>query len=275
MFWQTSRFRIDLSRPRVMGIVNVTPDSFSDGGRHADANAAAAHCEQLLSEGADILDIGGESSRPGAQPVSVDDEWGRVMPVLEAALRLQCPVSIDTAKTEVMRRALDMGVDIVNDINALRAPGAMAAIGEHPNCGVCLMHMQGEPRSMQAAPAYADVVVTVSDFLAAQVAQLRGHGVAADRIVLDPGYGFGKSVEHNLALFRRQRELLSLGHPLLVGWSRKSTLGVVTGRGPGERLVASVAAALAAVELGARVVRVHDVAATVDALKVWQAAGLV
>ena len=275
MFWQTCRFRIDLTRPRVMGIVNVTPDSFSDGGQYADSSAAAAHCRQLLEEGADILDIGGESSRPGAKPVSIDDEWARVMPVLEAALMLRCAVSIDTAKTEIMRRALDMGVDIVNDINALRAPGAMEVVGEHPNCGVCLMHMQGEPRSMQSAPAYDDVVATVSDFLAGQVAQLRGHGVAAERIVLDPGYGFGKSVEHNLALFRRQRELLRLGHPLLVGWSRKSTLGTVTGRGPGDRMVASVAAALAAVELGARVVRVHDVAATVDALKVWQAAGLV
>ncbi len=274
MFWQTSRFRIDLTCPRVMGIVNVTPDSFSDGGRYADSSAAAAHCEQLVKEGADILDIGGESSRPGAQPVSIDDEWTRVMPVLQAALKLQCPVSIDTAKTEVMRRALDMGVDIVNDINALCAPGAMDLVHEHPNCGVCLMHMQGEPRSMQSAPAYDDVVASVSDFLAGRVEQLRIRGVEAERIVLDPGYGFGKSVEHNLALFRRQRELLRLGHPLLVGWSRKSTLGAVTGRGPNERMVASVAAALAAVQLGARVVRVHDVAATVDALKVWQAAGL-
>jgi len=274
MIWQTSRFRIDLSRPRVMGIVNVTPDSFSDGGRYAGSNAAAAHCEQLVKEGADILDIGGESSRPGAQPVSVDDEWARVMPVLQAALKLQCPVSVDTAKTGVMQRALELGVDIVNDINALRAPGAMDLVSRYPDCGVCLMHMQGEPRSMQTAPVYDDVVATVRDFLAAQSEQLRARGVAAERIMLDPGYGFGKSVEHNLALFRRQRELLQLGHPLLVGWSRKSTLGVLTGRGPDERMVASVAAALAAVQLGARVVRVHDVAATVDALKVWQAAGL-
>jgi dihydropteroate synthase len=274
MFWQTSRFRIDLTRPRVMGIVNVTPDSFSDGGSHGNAASAAAHCEQLLKEGVDILDIGGESSRPGAQPVSGDDEWARVQLVLKSALTLRCPVSIDTAKTEVMQRALDLGVDIVNDINALRAPGAMEVVAAHPNCGVCLMHMQGEPRSMQSAPAYDDVLVTVRDFLASQVAQLRAHDVAEERIVLDPGYGFGKSIEHNLALFRRQRELLQLGHPLLIGWSRKSTLGVLTGRGPGERMVASVAAALAAVELGASVVRVHDVAATVDALKIWEAAGL-
>jgi len=274
MFWQTTRFRIDLTRPRVMGIVNVTPDSFSDGGRFADVRSAAAHCEQLLKEGADILDIGGESSRPGAQPVSPEDELVRVMPVLEAALQLQCPVSIDTAKTEVMRRALDLGVDIVNDINALRALGAMDVVAGHPSCGVCLMHMQGEPRSMQAAPAYDDVVASVKSFLENHAVQLQAQGVAAERIVLDPGYGFGKSVEHNLALFRRQRELLDLGFPLLVGWSRKSTLGTLTGRGPGERMVASVAAALAAVQLGARIVRVHDVAATVDALKIWQAAGL-
>lgn len=274
MFWQTTRFRIDLSRPRVMGIVNVTPDSFSDGGRFIDAVAAAAHCEQLLKEGADILDIGGESSRPGASPVSLEDELARVMPVLGEAVKLGCPVSLDTAKTEVMQRALDIGVDIINDIQALRAPGALTCVAAHPGCGVCLMHMQGEPRSMQAAPVYDDVLLAVQGFLAERMQGLQEAGVAAERIVLDPGYGFGKSMDHNLELLRRQRELLSLGRPLLVGWSRKSTLGLLTGKGPGDRLVPSVAAALAAVHHGASIIRVHDVAATVDALKVWSAIGL-
>jgi dihydropteroate synthase len=274
MFWQTTRFRIDLSRPRVMGIVNVTPDSFSDGGQFHDAMAGAAHCEQLLKEGADILDIGGESSRPGAAPVSVEDELARVVPVLTEAMKLGCPVSLDTAKTEVMQRALDLGVDIINDIQALRAPGAVDCVSAHPSCGVCLMHMQGEPRSMQAAPVYDDVLSTVKAFLSDRTGLLKDAGVGEDRIVLDPGYGFGKTVDHNLELFRRQRELLALGRPLLVGWSRKSTLGALTGRGPAERLIPSVAAALAAVQHGASIVRVHDVAATADALKVWTAAGL-
>lgn len=274
MFWQTTRFRIALAEPRVMGIVNVTPDSFSDGGRFADTGAALAHCEQLLSEGADILDIGGESTRPGAQPVDAAEELDRVLPVLEGALKLGCPVSIDTAKPELMRAALALGVDIVNDVQALRAPDALEAVCAAPACGVCLMHMQGEPRSMQAAPDYADVVDEVARFLAERADALAARGVARERVVLDPGFGFGKTVAHNFELLRRQRELLRLGYPLLAGWSRKSSLGAVTGRAPGERLVASVAAALAAVQHGARIVRVHDVAATVDALKVWRAAGL-
>jgi dihydropteroate synthase len=274
MFWQTTRHRIDLEAPRVMGIVNVTPDSFSDGGQHATAHAAIAHCEQLLKEGADILDIGGESSRPGAQPVPVEAELARVIPVLEAAMKLGCPLSVDTAKTEVMRAALDLGVDIVNDISALGADGALECIAAHAACGVCLMHMQGEPRSMQSAPMYADVVADVGAFLAHRAAALEARGVSRQRIVLDPGIGFGKTVEHNFELLRRQEELLRLGFPLLAGWSRKSSLGAITGRPAGERMVASVAAALAAVQRGARVVRVHDVAATVDALKVWRAAGL-
>jgi dihydropteroate synthase len=274
MHWQTTRHRIDLSQPRVMGIVNVTPDSFSDGGRHASTTAALVHCEQLLREGADILDIGGESTRPGADPVSVEAELARVMPVLEGALKLGVPVSIDTAKTEVMQAALALGVDIVNDVNALRAPGAIECVAANAGCGVCLMHMQGEPRSMQASPAYGDVVGEVAGFLAERADALRAQGVDAERIVLDPGIGFGKTVAHNVALLARQQELSSLGYPLLVGWSRKSSLGVITGRPAGERLVASVAAALAAVQHGAQIVRVHDVAATVDALKVWRAAGL-
>jgi dihydropteroate synthase len=274
MRWQTTRFLIELDRPRVMGIVNVTPDSFSDGGRHATAAAALAHCERVLAEGADILDIGGESTRPGAAPVAEDEELHRVMPVLEGALKLGCPVSLDTTKPAVMRAALDRGVDIVNDIRALRAEGALDLVAAHPSCGVCLMHMQGEPRSMQAAPRYDDVVAEVGAFLAARAQALRARGVAAERIVLDPGIGFGKTPDHNFELLRRQHELLQHGYPLLAGWSRKSSLGVLTGRQAGERLAASVAAALAAVQRGARIVRVHDVAATVDALRVWGAAGL-
>lgn len=273
-FWQTSRFRIDLSRPQVMGIVNVTPDSFSDGGRHADTTRALAHCERLVEEGADILDIGGESTRPGAAPVPLEEELQRVLPVLEGALALGVPVSIDTIKPEVMRRALDRGVDIVNDIHALCLPGAVEAVAAHPNCGVCLMHMRGDPATMQQRPAYDDVVAEVSAFLRERLQTVRAHGVDPERIVLDPGIGFGKSVEHNLELMRRQRELLALGQPLLLGWSRKSTLGALTGRPVEERLAASVAAALASVQLGARIVRVHDVAPTVDALKVWGAAAL-
>lgn len=273
--WQTSRFAIDLSRPRVMAIVNLTPDSFSDGGSLGNAATATHRCEQLLAEGADILDIGGESSRPGADPVPADEEWRRVDLVLRAALSLGCPVSLDSMKTEVMRRALDLGVDIVNDIRALRAPGAVEVVAAS-GAGVCLMHMRGEPRSMQVeAPLYGDVLAEVAAFLAERAQLLRTMGVDAARITVDPGIGFGKTVAHNFQLLARQRELLALGYPLLAGWSRKSSLGTVTGRAAEDRLAASVAAALAAVLNGASVVRVHDVAATVDALKVWQAAGLV
>ena len=274
MIWQTTRFEIDLRRARVMGIVNLTPDSFSDGGRLASATAAIAHCEALLAEGADLLDIGGESSRPGAEPVPADEEWRRVEPVLRAALTLGCPVSIDTMKTEVMQRALGLGVDIVNDIQALRANGAAEAVAGSA-AGVCLMHMRGEPRSMQAQPPfYDDVVAEVAAFLGDRAEALRTLGVAPARITVDPGIGFGKTVAQNFELLARQRELLVLGYPVLAGWSRKSSLGTVTGRPVGERVVASISAALAAVHHGARIVRVHDVAATVDALKVWQAAGL-
>ena len=273
MRWQTTRFQIDLTRVQVMGIVNLTPDSFSDGGRLANTAEALRHCEQLLAEGADMLDLGGESSRPGAQPVSVQEELDRVLPVLAGALKLGCPISIDTVKPEVMRAALAEGADIINDIRALQAKGAVQAVLEHPNCGVCLMHMRGEPESMQQQPTYADVLIEVSEFLRERMVDLLAKGVVAERIVLDPGIGFGKSVEHNLELLRRQQELLALGRPLLVGWSRKSTLGFITGREVSQRLAASVAAALASVQQGARIIRVHDVAATVDALKVWRAAG--
>ncbi|MFT3856961.1 MAG: dihydropteroate synthase [Aquabacterium sp.] len=272
--WQTTRFDIDLSRPRIMGIVNVTPDSFSDGGRHLHAEDALRQCERLIEDGADILDIGGESSRPGAPTLSVDEEWARIEPVLRAAVGLNVPVSVDTCKTEVMRRALDVGVDILNDIRALQAPGAEALVAQHGRCGVCLMHMKGAPSTMQDAPQYPDVVEEVKAFLAERLTRLRHQGVAPERIVLDPGFGFGKTPEHNIALMQRQPELLGLGAPLLVGWSRKSTLGHITGRPVDERMPASVAAALAGVQLGARVVRVHDVAATADALKVWRAFGM-
>lgn len=273
MIWQTTRHSIDLSQPRVMGIVNVTPDSFADGGMHATSAAALAHCEQLVQDGADLLDIGGESSRPSAARVSAADELARVIPVLRGALTLGVPVSVDTCKPEVMREALALGVDIVNDISALQAPGALDAVAAHPACGVCLMHMKGDPASMQLDVHYSDVVVEVGAFLAARAQTLTQCGVARERIVLDPGIGFGKRAEHNLELLRRQRELLALGYPLLVGWSRKSTLGQLTGRAVDDRLAASVAAALAAVDRGASIVRVHDVAATVDAFKVWRAAG--
>jgi dihydropteroate synthase len=267
--WRTSRFSIDVTRPRVMGIVNATPDSFSDGGRHADERSAIDHCERLVREGADILDIGGESTRPGARTPSAEEELARVLPVLRHAVTLGVPVSVDTSQPSVMRAALDLGVDIVNDVRALQRTGALEAVAAHAAAGVCLMHMQGEPGTMQAAPRYDDPVLDVAAFLAHRRDAALVAGIGFDRIVLDPGIGFGKTVAHNLALLARQRELVGLGSPLLVGWSRKSTLGQLTGREVDERLPASLAAALMAVERGARIVRVHDVAATVDALKVW------
>ncbi|WP_418320369.1 dihydropteroate synthase [Piscinibacter sakaiensis] len=274
MIWQTTRFAIDLGRPCVMGIVNLTPDSFSDGGGLVTPLDAARRCERLLADGADILDIGGESTRPGAEPVPADEEWWRLAPVLEAALQLGCPVSVDTMKTEVMRRALDLGVDIINDVQALRADGAVEALAASA-AGVCLMHMRGQPRSMQAdPPADCDIVAEVGKFLAERAAVLVAQGIDRRRITLDPGIGFGKTVRQNFELLQQTAALGELGYPLLVGWSRKSSLGVVTGRPVDQRGSASVAAALAALLHGARIVRVHDVAETVDALKVWQAAGL-
>ena len=270
--WQTSRFRIDLTRPQVMGIVNVTPDSFSDGGRFAHADAARAHCDRLVAEGADILDIGSESTRPGARLPDTAEQLARVLPVLRHAVTLGVPVSVDTADPAVMSAALALGVDILNDVRALQAPGALAVAAAHPGAGVCLMHMQGEPGSMQVAPHYDDDVVTaVAAFLAGRRDAALAAGIARERIALDPGIGFGKTPAHNLALAVHQRRLLELGCPLLLGWSRKSTLGQLTGRPVGERMAASVAAALAAVQYGAAIVRVHDVAETVDALKVWRA----
>ncbi len=272
-FWQTTRFRISLQRPLVMGIVNVTPDSFSDGGQHASTAAAVAHCERLVAEGADLLDIGGESTRPGAVAPGSDAELARVLPVVAEALRLGVPVSVDTSNPALMQRALELGADIVNDVRALHRPGALACVAAYPKAGVCLMHMRGEPATMQSQAQYGDVVAEVAAFLAQRLATVEAAGISAERVVLDPGIGFAKSPEHNLALLQRQAELCGLlARPLLVGWSRKGTLGLMTGRPVGERLAASVAAALAAVHHGAAIVRVHDVAATVDALKVWQAA---
>jgi dihydropteroate synthase len=273
LFWHTTRFCIDLSLPKVMGIVNVTPDSFSDGGQHADVAGALAHCERLIKEGVDILDIGGESTRPGADILHPDEEWRRLQPVLTQAITLGVPVSVDTCKAGLMQRALDLGVDIINDVHALTGPGCEQVVAAHTACGICLMHMRGDPATMQSQTDYDDVVLEVADHLQARLARMQALGVADERITLDPGIGFGKTPQQNLDLLRRQGELLALGRPLLVGWSRKSTLGAVTGRPVGERLPASLAAALASVVNGARVVRVHDVAATVDALTVWQAAG--
>ncbi len=271
MFWQTSRFRIDLSRPQVMGIVNLTPDSFSDGGRHNETTAALRHCEQLLREGADILDLGAESTRPGSPPVPLAQERERLMPVLREALTLGVPVSVDTYKPEIMQEALAMGLDIVNDIWALRHGAAAHVVASHPACGVCLMHMHGQPQTMQASPMEGDAVPVVRDFLMEVSARLLGLGVSQGRIAWDPGIGFGKTPDQNFALLARQEALLKAGYPLLVGWSRKSSLGAATGLEVGDRLVPSVAAALLAVERGARIVRVHDVRETVAALKVWQA----
>jgi len=271
MHWQTSRYLVDLSRPRVMGIVNVTPDSFSDGGRYASSRAALQLCEKLLVDGAHILDIGGESSRPGTPPVPLDEELARVLPVLREAVALGVPVSVDTYKPEVMREALALGADIINDIWALRQPGAREVIAGHATCGVCLMHMHGEPRTMQRSPMEGDAVPQVRLFLEAAAQALLEAGVQRDRIAWDPGIGFGKTVEQNFALLARQQELTQGGYPLVAGWSRKSSLGNVTGLPVNERLAPSLASALLAVERGARIVRVHDAKETLAALKVLQA----
>lgn len=271
MFWQTSGSLIDLGSPKVMGIVNITPDSFFDGGRYAVPSSALGHCEKLVADGADILDLGAESSRPGTPPVSQEDELGRLLPVLGEAVKLGVPVSVDTYKPAVMRQALDLGADIINDIWALRQPGAREVVANHPACGICLMHMFGEPQTMQQALLEGDAVPQVHDFLLQAAQALQAMGVRPERIVWDPGIGFGKSMAQNFALLARQQELLDAGYPLLAGWSRKSSLGTVTGWPVHERMVPSVAAALLAVERGARILRVHDVRETVAALKVWNA----
>lgn len=253
-----------------MGVVNVTPDSFSDGGQFARFDTALAQARRLLDEGADILDIGGESSRPGAAEVGTEDELSRTIPLIEALRDCGKPISVDTSKPEVMRAALAAGASIVNDVRALVAPGAVGAVAAS-DCGVVLMHMQGAPRTMQLEPRYDDVVAEVARFLAARRDAVLVAGVAPERIALDPGFGFGKTLEHNLALLRGLDALAAFGQPVLAGLSRKSMLGAITGKPVTDRLAASVAAALLAVQRGANIVRVHDVAATRDALAVWQA----
>jgi len=257
---------LDLSRPVVMGVLNVTPDSFSDGGRFLPVEAAVAHGVRLAEEGAAIIDIGGESTRPGAAPVSVDEELRRVVPVVERLrAATQAVISVDTSKPEVIREAVAAGAGLINDVRALAEPGALEAAAAS-GCAVCLMHMQGDPRTMQRAPSYVDVVKEVKAFLDEHVQRCRAAGVSADRIVVDPGFGFGKTLEHNLELLRRLRELHD-ELPVLVGLSRKSMVGTLTGRGAGERVHGSIALAVIAALNGARIVRAHDVAATVDALK--------
>jgi len=270
MFLQCGSFRLSLERPLVMGVVNVTPDSFSDGGLYAGTEQAVAHARRLIGEGADILDIGGESTRPGAAPVSLDEERRRVLPVLDALAGCGVPLSVDTRKPALMSEAIATGAAMVNDVTALGAPGALAAVAQAP-VAVCLMHMQGEPGTMQENPVYGDVVAEVRDFLEQRITVAEQAGIARDRIVADPGFGFGKTDEHNLALLRSLGEFRSLGVALLAGLSRKAMLGRLTGREPRERVPASVAAALLAVQNGAQLVRVHDVAATRDALAVWNA----
>ena len=275
--WQTTGHVIPLASPVVMGILNVTPDSFSDGGQHDTPKAALLHAERLVREGAHILDVGAESTRPGAPRVSVDEELRRINGVLPELLRWRIPISIDTYKAEVMQHTLGMGVDIINDIWALRQPGAEAAVAAHARCGVCLMHMHGEPSTMQLQPMAGDAVAASLAFLDARVQALTQRGVARSRITIDPGVGFGKTVMQNFSTLARQSAYEVLGLPLLAGWSRKSSLGaILAGDGghapaPDQRVFASVTAAVLAIERGAAVVRVHDVAATVQGIRVWQA----
>ena len=262
---------LEWASPVVMGVVNITPDSFSDGGRYLDPDQALARALAIEAEGAAIIDLGGESTRPGAAPVTAQEELQRVLPLLERLRpRTRAILSIDTSKPEVMRAAAAAGADLINDVYALRAPGALEAAAES-GCAVCLMHMQGEPRTMQRSPHYSDVVSEVRAFLAERLEACRRVGIADERIVLDPGFGFGKTLEHNLTLLRRLNEVRVEGLPLLAGLSRKASIGTLTGKPPGERVYGSVAAALIAAQSGANILRVHDVAATVDALKVLEA----
>jgi dihydropteroate synthase len=262
------RFELPLDRPLLMGVVNVTPDSFSDGGKFLDPVYAVAHGRRLIEEGADILDIGGESSRPGAQAVAEEEELARVLPVLKALKDV--PISVDTRRPAVMRAVLAEGASMINDIEALQVPGALEAVAAS-DCGVCLMHKQGDPATMQDAPSYRDVVLEVRDFLSARLSSCRNAGISPDRLCIDPGFGFGKTAAHNFALLRGLAAFTDLGVPVLAGWSRKSTLGTVTGRPAGERLAASLAAALLALQSGATILRVHDVKETRDVIAVWDA----
>lgn len=270
MPFRCGQYALDLSRPLVMGIVNVTPDSFSDGGRFFTVRTAIERAHQLLAEGADFLDIGGESTRPGAAVVGLQEELDRVLPVIEGLRDVAVPISIDTWKPAVMRAALVAGASLVNDVNALQAEGAVEVVAGF-DAGVCLMHKQGTPQTMQSRPVYDDVVAEVGEFLQQRMATLIAAGIASERIVLDPGFGFGKTLAHNLELLKQLPRLNSLGAPLLVGLSRKSMLGQLTGREVGDRKNASVVAALLAVQRGAAIVRVHDVRETVEALKILDA----
>lgn len=274
-YFQCGRYRFARDRrPLVMGILNVTPDSFSDGGQHASRDAALRHAEQMIAEGVDIIDIGGESSRPGSASLPLEQELARVLPVVEALRDCGKPLSIDTYKPETMRAALAAGADLINDIWGLRMPGALEAVAaaEAGDAGLCVMHMQRDPQTMQEAPHYDDVVGEVRDFLRQRVDALRAAGVDDSRIVLDPGFGFGKTADHNLRLLGELPQLAVDGLPLLAGLSRKSTLGAILGgRPPQERVAASIAAAVCAAERGAYIVRVHDVQASVDAIKTWWA----
>jgi len=270
MYLQCGKFRLSLARPLIMGGVNITPDSFSDGGSFATASTALAHARRLVDEGADLIDIGGESTRPGAGGVALEEERRRVLPVLEQLAGGTVPVSIDTQKPELMREAIAAGASMINDVNALQAPGALAAVAQS-GVAVCLMHMQGTPADMQTDPHYDDVVAEVLEFFGERMRAAHAAGIAPDRIVLDPGFGFGKTLEHNLELLRRLDRFNTAGAAVLTGLSRKGMLGRLTGREVDDRVYASIAAALIAVEKGARIVRVHDVAATRDALAVWTA----
>ena len=261
-------FLLPLDRPLLMGVVNVTPDSFSDGGSFLDPQAAIAHARRLIAEGADIVDIGGESSRPGAQAVAEQEELKRVLPVLKALKDV--PVSVDTRRPSVMRAVLAEGASMINDIEALSSPGALDAVAD-TDCAVCLMHKKGDPATMQNAPSYGDVALEVRDFLSARISACQIAGIEKDRITIDPGFGFGKTVAHNFTLLKRLPELAALGMPVVAGWSRKSTLGAVTGRPVGERLAGSLAAALLALQAGATILRVHDVKETRDVIAVWEA----
>ncbi|HSI38281.1 MAG TPA: dihydropteroate synthase [Methylotenera sp.] len=262
------KYQLNLNRPHVMGIVNVTPDSFSDGGKFSKAELAIEHALELIAEGADILDIGGESTRPGATPVSLDEELHRVIPVIQALSKLSTvPISIDTYKPEVMREAIAAGADIVNDVRALQEDGALDLIA-NSNAGVCLMHMQGTPQTMQLDPHYADVVAEVKQFLVERLNAALGHGIAKERIMLDPGFGFGKTTAHNIALIQHLDQQVAIGQPLLVGLSRKAVLGKIAGGDEQQRLYAGIASSVISAMKGAKILRVHDVKATVDALKV-------
>ncbi len=266
MLLRSHKHSISLDRPRVMGILNVTPDSFSDGGHYLDPSIAYERACQMVDEGADFIDVGGESTRPGAAAVSELDELRRVIPVIERIATLPVIISIDSSKARVMREACEAGASLINDVYALRQPAALEA-AHQAGAAVCLMHMQGEPRMMQDKPTYDDVVADVKKFLSDRIQACLSIGIPADRILVDPGFGFGKTLAHNLALLARLSELEQLGRPILVGLSRKSMLGTVTGRPVEQRLHAGVAAAVTALERGAKIIRTHDVAATVDAVK--------